>query len=108
MKTTILFLMALCLNVLGMQAQDCLEPNSQTRNKTLDLSFYDQELQRLLNPDDADWGVLRLPSLMTESSLTYDDKAHALIYTKIDGILWGNVRKATTEEPKRQNSINCL
>ena len=98
MKQIILFLMALCLNVLAMQAQDCLEPISKTRSKTLDLSFYDQELQRLLNPNNADWGVLRLPSLMTESSLTYDEKAHALIYTKIDGILWGAVRDATTEE----------
>jgi len=104
MMKQLIVLLFLTLGASSLQAQDCLEPVSQKRNGVLCLSFYDQEIQRLLNPNNAEWGVIRKPSLMTESSLTYDAKAQALIYTKIDGILWGDVRDATTE--RRDTTIN--
>ena len=88
----------LVLGANALQAQDCLEPIRESKEDSpLCLRFYGQETLRLLNPHHADWGVICLPSLSTESSLTYDAQSQALIYTRIDGILWSNVCDATTE-----------
>ena len=88
------------LLTLGMAAtaQDRLEPvRKLTKEDGLCRTFYEQELWRLLNPKNAEWGVFRDIELMTEASLTYDEENHSLVFTQIDGILWGIVRDATTK-----------
>ena len=67
--------------------------------------FYEQELWRLLNPNNAEWGVLRDIELMTESSLTYDAETHSLVFTEIDGILWGIVRDAASKRIEKGNHV---
>lgn len=90
-------------------AQDRLEPFKQYNEDTaLCLRLFRQELWSLLNPNDAQWGVIKSPSLMTESSLTYDAENNKLIYTEIDGILWGNVRNATTKRVDNGISISII
>ena len=86
-------------------AQDRLEPIRElTKEDGLCMRFYEQELWRLLNPQNAEWGVFRDIELMTEASLTYDAKAHSLVFTEIDGILWGIVRDATTKRIDKGNT----
>lgn len=86
------------------QAQDRLEPfRERTKEDGLCSVFYQQELWRLLNPKNAEWGVLRNIELMTEASLTYDAATHSLVFTEIDGILFGFVRDATTKRIDKRN-----
>lgn len=86
------------------QAQDRLEPfRERTKEDGLCSVFYQQELWRLLNPNNAEWGVLRNIELMTEASLTYDAATHSLVFTEIDGILFGSVRDATTKRIDKGN-----
>ena len=68
------------------------------------MKFYEQELWRLLNPNNAEWGVLRDIELMTEASLTYDAANHSLVFTEIDGILWSDVCDATTKRIDKGNT----
>ena len=51
-----------------------------------------------------EWGVFRDIELKTEASLTYDVQAHPLVFTEIDGILWGDVRDATTKRIDEGNT----
>ena len=88
------------------QAQDRLEPyRERTEEDGLSTVFYEQELWRLLNPNNAEWGVLRDIELMTEASLTYDAETHSLVFTEIDGILWGIVIDATTKRIEKGNTV---
>ena len=85
------------LLTLGMAAtaQDRLEPvRKLTKEDGLCITFYEQELWRLLNPKNTEWGVLIKEK---EESMTYDADRHSLVFTEIDGILWSIVRDATTE-----------
>ena len=85
------------LLTLGMAAtaQDRLEPvRKPTKEDGLFITFYEQELWRLLNPKNTEWGVLIKEK---EESMTYDADSHSLVFTEIDGILWSIVRDATTE-----------
>ena len=85
------------LLTLGMAAtaQDRLEPvRKLTKEDGLFITFYEQELWRLLNPKNTEWGVLIKEK---EESMTYDADSHSLVFTEIDGILWSIVRDATTE-----------
>ena len=87
-------------------AQDRLEPyRERTKEDGLTSVFYEQELWRLLNPDNAEWGVLRDIELMAESSLTYDAETHSLVYTEIDGILWSIVRDAASKRIEKGNHV---
>ena len=95
------------LLTLGMAAtaQDRLEPvRKLTKEDGLCITFYEQELWRLLNPKNAEWGVFRDIELKTEASLTYDEQTHSLVFTQIDGILWGIVRDATTKRIDKGNT----
>lgn len=86
------------LSGITLHAQDRLEPTVKYgEDAPLCIRFYQQELSRLLNPDNAAWGVIREPENMTESSLTYDAATSTLVYTEIDGILWSNVVNGTRE-----------
>ena len=85
------------LLTLGMAAtaQDRLEPvRKLTKEDGLCITFYEQELWRLLNPKNTEWGVLIKEK---EESMTYDADSHSLVFTEIDGRLWSIVRDATTE-----------
>ena len=76
-------------------AQDRLEPvRKLTKEDGLCITFYKQELWRLLNPKNTEWGVLIKEK---EESMTYDADSHSLVFTEIDGRLWSIVRDATTE-----------
>ena len=101
-------LLCILLLLTGMttQAQDRLEPyRERSEEDGLSTVFYEQELWRLLNPNNAEWGVLRDIELMTEASLTYDAETHSLVFTEIDGILWGIVRDATTKRIEKGNTV---
>lgn len=67
------------------------------RKGNVSLSFYDREIARLLVPEKAPFGVVRQPSLMCESSLTYDSVAHVLVYMVAKESIWGATRQATIE-----------
>ena len=85
------------LLTLGMaaKAQDRLEPvRKLTKEDGLCITFYEQELWRLLNPKNTEWGVLIKEK---EESMTYDADSHSLVFTEIDGRLWSIIRDATTE-----------
>ena len=98
------FIIFLCLGIAA-TAQDRLEPIRElTKEDGLCMTFYEQELWRLLNPKKAEWGVFRDIELMTEASLIYDAENHSLVFTQIDGILWGNVRDATTKKIDKGNT----
>lgn len=92
MKKLYFLLMALCLNVLAMQAQDkliLLDSASVTiRKGNPYLSFHDQEMLRLLMPRDAEFGVECVPSFGPEWTLTYSRSAHALIYKVSQENIW--------------------
>ena len=101
-------LLCILLLLTGMttHAQDRLEPyRERTKEDGVLMVFYEQELWRLLNPNNAEWGVLRDIELMTEASLTYDAETHSLVFTEIDGILWGIVRDATTKRIEKGNHV---
>lgn len=84
------------------QAQDRLEPVTvQTDDHPFSLlvRFYEQETWRLLNPRNANWGVLCLPSFRSESSIVYDETAKALVYSVVEGTtLWRTLNRAIEEE----------
>ena len=100
------FIIALSLiSATVLHAQDRLEPCRElTKDDGLCMKFYEQELWRLLNPNNAEWGVLRDIELMTEASLTYDAANHSLVFTEIDGILWSDVCDATTKRIDKGNT----
>ena len=101
-KNILAFLFVLIGTVL--QAQDRLEPVSNDTERTPLISrIYHQEMWRLLNRRNAKWGVFIRPSPLSqdgESSLTYDARSHALVYTKVEGRLWNNVHKAVRVEKR--------
>ncbi len=101
------FIIALSLiSATVLHAQDRLEPyREHTEEDGLSRCVYEQELWRLLNPNNAEWGVLRDIELMTEASLTYDAETRSLVFTEIDGILWGIVRDATTKRIEKGNHV---
>ena len=107
MKEIALFLSSFVFVGMTAQAQDRLEP-VRTNHTALCLRMYRQEYMRLLNVHNAKWGVFRRPSNMTESSLTYDERARTLVYTEIEGFLWGNVTKATTKRIEERNSVRII
>ena len=89
-----LFILLLSM-VIAATAQDRLEPiRERTEEDGLFITFYEQELWRLLNPKNTEWGVLIKEK---EESMTYDADSHSLVFTEIDGRLWSIVRDATTE-----------
>lgn len=101
-----LFCILLLLTGMTSQAQDRLEPyRERTEEDGLSMVFYEQELWRLLNPNNAEWGVLRDIELMTEASLTYDAETQSLVFTEIDGILWSIVRDATSKRIEKGNHV---
>ena len=101
------FIIALSLiSATVLHAQDRLEPyRERTEEDGLSRCVYEQELWRLLNPNNAEWGVLRDIELMTEASLTYDAETRSLVFTEIDGILWDIVRDATTKRFEKGNHV---
>ena len=101
------FIIALSLiSATVLHAQDRLEPyRVRTKEDGLLMVFYEQELWRLLNPNNAECGVLHDFELKTEASLTYDAETHSLVFTEIDGILWGIVRDATTKRIEKGNTV---
>ena len=101
------FIIALSLiSATVLHAQDRLEPvRKLTKEDGLCRTFYEQELWRLLNPNNAEWGVLRDIELMTEASLTYNAETRSLVFTEIDGILWSIVHDATTKRIEKGNHV---
>ena len=89
-----LFILLISMGITA-TAQDRLEPvRKLTKEDGLFITFYEQELWRLLNPKNTEWGVLIKEK---EESMTYDADSHSLVFTEIDGRLWSIVRDATTE-----------
>ena len=58
------------------------------RKRSSELFFHDQEMQRLLMPKDAEFGVECVPSFEPEWMLTYSPSAHALIYKVSQENIW--------------------
>ena len=58
------------------------------RKRCPEQSFHDQEMQRLLMPKDAEFGVECVPSFEPEWMLTYSPSAHALIYKVSQENIW--------------------
>ena len=101
MKRLTIITALLAFATLSGLAQDKLvrvnKASAVVRKGDASLSFYDKELARLLIPTKARFGVLRKPSLMRESSLTYDSVAHVLVYMLAEESIWGATRQATIE-----------
>ena len=49
---------------------------------------FNKEMERLLMPQDDEFGVECIPSFSPEWSLTYDSVAHALIYNEAQKSIW--------------------
>ena len=91
MKKNIITMLLLAA-ALTLHAQDKLFlPDSlhvAVRKSAPDLYFHDQEMQRLLMPKDAEFGVECVPSFECEWTLTYSPSAHALIYKVSQENIW--------------------
>ena len=91
MKKNIITMLLLAA-ALTLHAQDKLFlPDSlhvAVRKSAPDLYFHDQEMQRLLMPKDAEFGVESVPSFEPEWMLTYSPSAHALIYKVSQENIW--------------------
>ena len=91
MKKNIITMLLLAA-ALTLHAQDKLFlPDSlhvAVRKSAPDLYFHDQEMQRLLMPKDAEFGVESVPSFECEWTLTYSPSAHALIYKVSQENIW--------------------
>ena len=94
------FVLAIALFSLSGFAQDRLvrvdSASIAWRQKNLTLSLYDKELARLLVPQNTQFGVIRMPSLRCESSLTYDSVNHQLVYIEAWESIYDATYKATT------------
>ncbi len=95
MKQIILFLMALVVILFVptiSMAQDKLtrvESRDFTRRAAdAELSFHDQEMERLLIPKETELGVLCVPSFTPEWAITLDAKAHALVLRESEENIW--------------------
>jgi hypothetical protein len=99
MKQMNLFLMALAailfVPTISM-AQDKLtrvESRDFTRRAAdAELSFHDQEMERLLIPKETELGVLCVPSFTPEWAITLDAKAHALVLKESEENIWYHKR----------------
>jgi hypothetical protein len=91
MKKNILTLLLL-VAATTLNAQDKLvlidSASIAVRKRSPELSFHDQEMQRLLMPKDAEFGVECVPSFEPEWMLTYSPSAHALIYKVSQENIW--------------------
>ena len=95
MKQMNLFLMALVVILFVptiSMAQDKLtrvESRDFTRRAAdAELSFHDQEMERLLIPKETELGVLCVPSFTPEWAITLDAKAHALVLKESEENIW--------------------
>ena len=70
------------------------------RQNDLTLSLYDRELARLLVPKNSQFGVIRVPNIHSESSLTYDSVNHTLVYIKAFRNIYEATSMATTKRKK--------
>ena len=91
MKKNII-IMLLLVAATTLYAQDKLvlidSASIAVRKRSSELSFHDQEMQRLLMPKDAEFGVECVPSFEPEWMLTYSPSAHALIYKVSQENIW--------------------
>ena len=99
MKQMILFLMALVVILFVptiSMAQDKLtrvESRDFTRRAAdAELSFHDQEMERLLIPKETELGVLCVPSFTPEWAITLDAKVHALVLKESEENIWYHKR----------------
>ncbi len=99
MKQMNLFLMALVVILFVptiSMAQDKLtrvESRDFTRRAAdAELSFHDQEMERLLIPKETELGVLCVPSFTPEWAITLDAKAHALVLKESEENIWYHKR----------------
>ena len=109
MKRTIIIPLLFCLSLIAMaQTNKDQEKNNylipvdkeqerQFIQDDLSLSFYAEEISRLLIPSNAAFGVIFRPSLFSESSITCDTQRRLLMYTTVDDgkTIWGCVCDAT-------------
>jgi hypothetical protein len=91
MKKNIITILLLAISMIA-NAQEkliLLDSASVTiRKRSPELSFHDQEMQRLLMPQDAEFGVECVPSFECEWTLTYSPSARALIYKVSKENIW--------------------
>ena len=96
--------LAIALFSLSGFAQDRLirvdSTSNAWRQNDLTLSLYDRELARLLVPKNSQFGVIRVPNIHSESSLTYDSVNHTLVYIKAFRNIYEATSMATTKRKK--------
>lgn len=97
-KFSLTAIVALLLSAFSAQAQDSLIPVKRVKDNSL--IFYEKEISRLLIPSDTEFGMICIPSLWCESSLTYNPKAHALVYIEADTSIWHNTYYSIHHEEK--------
>ena len=94
----------LSLVSLTMAAQDRLiridSESIERRKDNQLLSLFDEEMERLLKPEHAAFGVECVPSFSFEWTLTYDSVAKALIYIEAEKSIWSTTYRATHELKK--------
>ncbi len=95
-KFSLTAIVALLLSAFSVQAQDSLIPVKKVKDNSL--FSYEKEISRLLIPSDTEFGMLCIPSFWCESSLTYNPKAHALVYIEADSSIWSRTFNAINHE----------
>lgn len=68
-------------------------------------SLYEKELERLLVPQNTQFGVIRATPFLPESSLAYDSVNHTLVYTKAWRSIYNEAGEATMKFKKAGNDM---
>ena len=94
------------------------ESRVEVRKKDSDLSFHDQEIKRLLIPEENKLGVLCVPSFTPEWAITYSPKTNTLTLKEAEKNLWyhrysfahwdQSTHKSGEKRPKRYESPKVM
>lgn len=80
----------------------------ERRQDDLTSELYDEELKRLLVPQNTQFGVIRTTPFRPESSLTYDSINHTLVYKAAYKSIYEAVCEATIKQKKAGTDVVLL
>lgn len=105
MKKIVLPIILLALSAITTMAQDKLmrisAEDREIRNQEPKLAFHDKEITRLLIPENAEFGMIVVPSFYSERALAYDSVSHMLVTSYVKKSIWNEMTK-----PFKQNNMS--
>ena len=104
MKKIILSTIILALAAITATAQDKLirvaDKSTSWKKDKPQTTLFDSEMERLLMPQGAAFGVECIPSFSPEWTLSYDSVARALVYKEAQTSIWHTTYQATHKKKK--------